>query len=147
MVIKKVFLPDIGNYKNVEVIDVLVNIGDFINEEDIIILLETGKASMEVPSLYSGKVVDIKVVVGNKVSEGDLLLFLELDENFCRSKKTLFDILVGDFMRRNKNLSIARSFKSRLLFGIKNFNLQNFISKKKIFSPILNRLSRLLDVT
>ena len=72
-----VVVPDIGDFDEVEIIEILVNVGDQINEEDSIITLESDKASMEIPSPTSGKVTDIKVNLGDKVSLGDLILELE----------------------------------------------------------------------
>ena len=78
MGIEKIKVPDIGDYEKVDVIEVLVSVGDEISEEDPIISLETDKATMEVPSPKSGKVVAISVKEGSKVSEGDLLIDLEV---------------------------------------------------------------------
>ncbi|WP_116964631.1 dihydrolipoyllysine-residue acetyltransferase [Fastidiosibacter lacustris] len=69
-------VPDIGDYKDVDVIEVNVKPGDEIKEEDSLATLETDKASMEIPSPYTGKVVDVKITVGDKVSKGDLVLTL-----------------------------------------------------------------------
>lgn len=70
-------VPDIGDYDAAEIIEISVNVGDEIAEEDSLITLETDKASMEVPSSASGKVVEIAVKVGEKVGEGDLILKVE----------------------------------------------------------------------
>ncbi len=70
-------VPDIGDFKGVDVIEVLVKPGDTIAAEDSLIVLETDKASMEVPSPAAGVVQDIKIKVGDKVSEGDVVLMLE----------------------------------------------------------------------
>ena len=67
-------VPDIGDNGSVDVIEVSVNIGDIIEEEDTLITLETDKASMEVPATASGEVVEIITKVGDKVSQGDLIL-------------------------------------------------------------------------
>jgi len=75
--IKQVLVPDIGDYKDVDVIEVMVKAGDTIKAEDNLITLETDKAAMDVPSPYSGKVKEVKVKVGDKVSEGSLILLLE----------------------------------------------------------------------
>ena len=80
MGIEKIKVPDIGDYDKVDVIEVLVSVGDDISEEDPIISLETDKATMEVPSPKSGKVVAISVKEGSKVSEGDILIDLEVSE-------------------------------------------------------------------
>ena len=70
-------VPDIGDFKGVDVIEVLVKPGDTIAPEDSLIVLETDKASMEVPSPAAGVVQDVKIKVGDKVSEGDVVLVLE----------------------------------------------------------------------
>lgn len=77
MALQDVFVPDIGNYKNVDIIEVLVKIGDEIKAEQSLISLETDKATMEVPAPIAGIVKAIKVKVGDKVSQGDLILQVE----------------------------------------------------------------------
>ena len=72
--IKKLLVPDIGEFKNVEVIEILVKPGDEIKENDPIVTIESDKSSVEIPSTISGKVENVQVKVGDKVSEGDLLL-------------------------------------------------------------------------
>ena len=66
-------VPDIGDFKNVEIIEVLVKEEDEINKGDPIITLESDKSSMEVPSNTSGKIINLKVKIGDKVSQGDIL--------------------------------------------------------------------------
>ena len=70
-------VPDIGDAKNVEVIEVFVKVGDSIAKEDSLITLETDKASMEVPASAAGVVKEIRIKVGDKVSEGSVMLLLE----------------------------------------------------------------------
>jgi dihydrolipoamide dehydrogenase len=72
-------VPDIGDFKDVPVIEVMVRVGDRIKTEDPLVTLESDKASMEVPSTVDGVVKEIKVKVGDKVSEGSLLLVVEAD--------------------------------------------------------------------
>ena len=74
---KNVELPDIGDFDAVDIIEVLVKIGDTVNENDSIITLETDKATMEIPAPFSGKVSSLSVKVGDKVAKGDLILILE----------------------------------------------------------------------
>jgi pyruvate dehydrogenase E2 component (dihydrolipoamide acetyltransferase) len=74
---QQVLVPDIGNFKDVAVIEVLVKAGDTIAAEDNLITLETDKATLDVPSPFAGKVKEVKVKVGDKVSEGNLILLLE----------------------------------------------------------------------
>lgn len=75
--IKQVMVPDIGDYKDVSIIEVMVKVGDTIKAEDNLVTLETDKAAMEVPSPYAGVIKEIKVKVGDKVSQGSLILLLE----------------------------------------------------------------------
>jgi pyruvate dehydrogenase E2 component (dihydrolipoamide acetyltransferase) len=75
--IKKVVVPDIGDYKDVSIIEVMVKVGDTIKAEDNLVTLETDKAAMEVPSPYGGVIKEMKVKIGDKVSEGSLILLLE----------------------------------------------------------------------
>lgn len=77
--VKEIKVPDIGDFKNVSVIEVLVHVGDVIKPEDSLITLESDKASMEIPSPKGGKVKEIKIAVGDKVSEGSLILLLEVE--------------------------------------------------------------------
>ena len=73
----EVKVPDIGDFKDVPVISVLVAVGDEVTEEQPLIELESDKATMEVPSPAAGKVVSISVKEGDKVAEGSLILVLE----------------------------------------------------------------------
>ena len=70
-------VPDIGDFENVEIIEVLVKAGDQINKNDPIVTLESDKSSVEVPSPVSGKISELKVKIGDKVSKGSLLAILE----------------------------------------------------------------------
>src|SRR6266403_1230191 len=75
----EVKVPDIGDFKNVPVIEVLIKPGDAIKTEAALVTLESDKATMEVPSPVDGVVKEIKVKVGDKVSEGSLLLTVDAD--------------------------------------------------------------------
>ena len=77
MSIIEIKVPDIGDFKDVEIIEVLVNAGDSVEQEQSLITLETDKATMEVPSPAAGVVKEMKVKVGDKVSEGSIILMLE----------------------------------------------------------------------
>jgi pyruvate dehydrogenase E2 component (dihydrolipoamide acetyltransferase) len=75
--IKQVVVPDIGDYKGVSIIEVMVKTGDTIKAEDSLVTLETDKAAMDVPSPYAGVIKEMKVKVGDKVSQGSLILIME----------------------------------------------------------------------
>ncbi len=71
---EKLLVPDIGDFENVEVIELLVKEGQEIKKNDPVVTIESDKSSVEIPSIFSGKVESISVKVGDKVSKGDLLI-------------------------------------------------------------------------
>ncbi len=73
-------VPDIGDFKDVEVIEVMVKEGEAIARDQSIVLVESDKASMEIPSSHAGKVRELKVRLGDKVSKGSVLLLLDSEE-------------------------------------------------------------------
>lgn len=77
MSLVEIKVPDIGDYKNIPVIEILVAAGDTVSAEDPLMTLESDKATMEVPAPVAGVVKELKVKVGDKVSEGTLVLTLE----------------------------------------------------------------------
>lgn len=84
---KEVRVPDIGNFKDVDVIEVMVRPGDKVEKEQSLITLETDKAAMDVPSPYKGTVKAMKTRTGDKVSEGSLVLVLDAEEDAAPAKK------------------------------------------------------------
>jgi pyruvate dehydrogenase E2 component (dihydrolipoamide acetyltransferase) len=82
-------VPDIGDFKDVPIIEVMVKSGDSITAEQPLVTLESDKASMEVPSPLGGKVADLKVKVGDRVSEGTVILTLITDAGAPSSARTL----------------------------------------------------------
>ena len=85
---EKLLVPDIGDFENVEVIEILVKPGDQIKENDPIVTIESDKSSVEIPSTISGKVDSLAVKVGDKVSKGDLLLNLTSSSKSTLPKDT-----------------------------------------------------------
>jgi len=71
---EKLLVPDIGDFENVEVIELLVKEGQEIKKNDPVITIESDKSSVEIPSIFSGKIESIVVKVGDKVSKDDLIL-------------------------------------------------------------------------
>ena len=72
-------VPDIGDFKNIPIIEILVKPGDTVSAEDPLLSLESDKATMEVPAPVAGTVKELKVKVGDKVSKGSLILVLDAD--------------------------------------------------------------------
>lgn len=77
---KKINVPDIGGATDVDVIEILVKVGDVIDKDTPLITLESDKASMEIPSPMAGVVRSLKVKIGDKISEGDVILTVDTDE-------------------------------------------------------------------
>ena len=77
----EVKVPDIGDFKEVEIIELLVNVGDTIKVDQSLITVESDKASMEIPASHAGVIKELKVKLGDKVAEGSLLLILEASES------------------------------------------------------------------
>src|SRR5471030_173354 len=73
----EVRVPDIGGFKDVNVIDVLVKDGQQIDKETPLVTIETEKAAMDVPAPVAGKITQVKLKTGDKVSEGSVILMLE----------------------------------------------------------------------
>jgi len=79
--IKEITVPDIGQFENVEIIEMSVQEGQSIKKEEALITLETEKASMDVPCPFDGTIKELKVKVGDKVSQGSLIALIEMMEN------------------------------------------------------------------
>ena len=77
----EVKVPNIGDFKNVEVIEVLVKEGQEVKKNDALITIESDKSSVEIPSSHNGKIKSLKLNVGDKVSEGDKILDLEAESS------------------------------------------------------------------
>ena len=96
-------VPDIGDFKDVEVIEVLVATGQKIKKNDPLITIESDKSSVEIPSIFDGKIKSVKTKIGDKVSEGDLILILEnvtkekeeIEENLKTENETKKDNLIN----------------------------------------------------
>ena len=129
-------VPDIGDFKNVEIIEVLVKEGDQINKNDTIITLESDKSSVEVPSPFSGIIGQLKVKVGDKVSQGDLLGLMDGDEQQKQEKPITENILpetekiIKDAEETSKPTSESPI--------IENKNPRIKIKNKKIYSGTTN---------
>ena len=86
---QKIIVPNIGDFKEVEVIEVLVKEGQEIKIDESIITIESDKSSVEVPSNFSGIIKEINIKVGDKVSKGTTILSLDSEENSKNEGKHL----------------------------------------------------------
>ncbi len=96
---QKILVPDMGDFKDVEIIEVLVKEGEVVKKNDSLITLESDKSSVEVPSTHEGLIDKISVKVGDKVNKGDLILSLKLDSKSGEKKE-----VVKKSPTKNKNL-------------------------------------------
>ena len=78
---QKILLPDVGDFDAIEVIEVIIKSGDSIHKDDSIIILESDKATMEIPSPFSGVIKAINVKVGDKISEGTEIAEIEVTDD------------------------------------------------------------------
>ena len=94
---QKLLVPDIGDFEKVEVIEILVKVGDSIKINDPIVTIESDKSSVEVPSVVTGKVDSVNVKIGDKVSKGDLLVTLaDIKSSEKKTKKNVEEKLPVD---------------------------------------------------
>ncbi|MBO6489158.1 MAG: biotin/lipoyl-binding protein [Pelagibacteraceae bacterium] len=76
----EITVPDIGDFNNVEIIEIQIKPGDIIKEDDSIVTLESNISSMEVPASIAGKISELKVKIGDRVSKGSVLALIESGE-------------------------------------------------------------------
>ena len=84
---KDIKVPNIGEFKDVEVIEILIKKGQEIKKNDPLITIESDKSSVEIPSLHDGLVTELNLKVGDKVSEGSKILEIELKDNNVEIKE------------------------------------------------------------
>lgn len=80
MAVQDIFVPDIGNFDSVDVIEVLIKAGDTVAKDDSLITVESDKASMDIPAPFAGIVKEVKIKVGDKASEGTLIMTMDVSE-------------------------------------------------------------------
>ena len=78
---QKILLPDVGDFSEIEVIEVIINPGDKVDKDDSIITLESDKATMEIPSPYAGEITSVNVKVGDRISEGHVIGEIALSDS------------------------------------------------------------------
>ena len=128
-------VPDIGDFKDVEVIEVLVATGQKIKKNDPLITIESDKSSVEIPSIFDGKIKSVKTKIGDKVSEGDLILILE---NVTKEKEEI-----------EENLKIENETKKDDLINLtvdKKSIDQNKLKNSSSASPKARKFARELGV-
>ena len=112
---QNISVPDIGDFKDVEVIEVLVKPGDQIKKNDPLVTIESDKSSVEIPSPSEGQIKDLKVKVGDKVSEGSLLVTLESEDSSSiqvkKEEKKVHKEIKKEKPKKNGNVVTTQSLK------------------------------------
>jgi len=102
----EVKVPDIGDFESVEIIEVLVAVGDTIAEEDSLITVESDKASMEIPSPAAGTVTSIKVAVGDSIAQGSLILMMDTTSEAAPETSATEDTPAQDDIKPEETKSV-----------------------------------------
>ena len=129
-------VPNIGDFKDVEVIEVLVSEGQSIKKNDALVTIESDKSSVEIPSNLEGKIKNLKIKVGDKVSEGDLILIIESSSEIKREE-------IKEKPEIEKELKKVNIMKPEI--QTKNFSTNN-ISNISSASPKARKFARELGV-
>ena len=129
-------VPNIGDFKDVEVIEVLVSEGQSIKKNDALITIESDKSSVEIPSNLEGKIKNLKIKVGDKVSEGDLILTIESSAEVKKEEVKE----KPEIEKKSKNIEIIKPEIQEKIFSKKN------ISDISSASPKARKFARELGV-
>ena len=101
---KEIKVPNIGDFKDVEVIEVLVKKGQEVKENDPLITIESDKSSVEIPTTDEGNILELNVKVGDKVSEGDKILEINVKEKI--EKEINSELIKKENFEKNKEKNI-----------------------------------------
>ena len=107
---QNISVPDIGDFKDVEVIEILVKPGDQIKKNDPVVTIESDKSSVEIPSPSEGKIKDLKVKIGDKVSEGSVLVTIENGQTVS-PKKERTELKKEKIKKTNENVNTEQDIK------------------------------------
>ncbi len=145
--IQEIAVPDIGDFDEVEVIEVLVAEGDVVEAEDSLITVESDKASMEIPSSASGKILKLKVNIGDKVSEGTVLLMMEVDSGGSTPKAAVVSAPKDEVVKPNLSAPAeAKPSKSSVDKLSPTVHLDEKRFSKAYASPSVRKFARELGV-
>jgi len=136
---KEIKVPNIGEFKDVEVIEVLVSSGQSVSKNDPIITIESDKSSVEIPSSFEGKVKSVNIKVGDKVSEGDTILVIESSEEV--------KVDIEEQPKIEKEEEKAQTNKETIVNDTPKSNLvEKNISEISVASPKVRKFARELGV-
>ena len=135
MSVTEIKVPNIGDFKDVEVIEVLVSEGQTLKKNDPLITIESDKSSVEIPSNFDGKIKTLKIKIGDKVSEGDLILILESTSK-TQEKVKKKPVIEKEF----KKIQVIKQEVQQTLIN------QNKVSDISSASPKVRKFARELGV-
>ena len=141
MTIKDIKVPNIGEFKNVEVIEVLIAKGQKVKKNEPLITIESDKSSVEIPSTDEGTISSINLKIGDKVSEGDKILEIEISKNTNKI----------DEIKTSKQKSLTDDIEEKesdikKVINTHNLIIKDFSSKKTSASPKVRKFARELGV-
>ena len=110
---QKIIVPNIGDFKEVEVIEVLVKEGQEIKKDESVITIESDKSSVEVPSNFSGVIKRINVKIGDKVSEGTIVLSLDSAEGGKEKTKSVSQSQNNNTKNKNEVIDFPNDNKKK----------------------------------
>ena len=136
---KEIKVPNIGEFKDVEIIEVLVSNGQTVSKNDPLITIESDKSSVEIPSPFEGRVKSVNIKVGDKVSEGITILIIENSEE-----------IKADIQEQPKLIKKEEKTQTKKETIVNETSKQNFIEKKSsgvsVASPKARKFARELGV-
>ena len=135
---KEIKVPNIGEFKNVEIIEILVKIGQELKKNDPLVTIESDKSSIEIPTSHEGTVKSISVKIGDKVSEGDKILEIEINEGI--EKKKDFKLVKKE---STEKVILKKTLEKKE--GTHNISKNNF-SSLTLASPKVRKFARELGV-
>ena len=133
---QKILVPDMGDFQDVEIIEVLVKEGQTIKKNDSLITLESDKSSVEVPSTHEGVVDKIKVKIGDKVNKGDLILNLVTDIKIEKTKKETKK--TPDIKKETKSINQSQIKRKEIIPAVKTSSK----NVSKLASPKVRKFAR-----
>lgn len=145
--LKKVFIPDIGDFKDVPVIEILVTVGSTVNAEDSLVTLESDKATIEVPSPYTGVIKEIFAKIGDKVSEGSVILTIEISDSVVAKTptQTTEQKSAPEALNSSSKVEIKQTASQQAQVVQQNAPVKD-VSSKAHASPSIRRFARELGV-
>ena len=136
---QEVKVPNIGEFKDVEVIEVLISSGQSIKKNDALITIESDKSSVEIPSSTQGKIKSINIKVGDKVSEGDTILVLETISEVEEEPKEITTLKKKETSKKE----ITQS-RDNVIFGRRHFDI--FKLGAKDVNKLPNNSKRIFEI-